>query len=393
MQLESLDILFSNSWRQFKEKFSVIVPIFLIPAALLCVGQILVAQGSFIAALVGGIINFLGFIVSIAASIALVSAIGKGTDFAGSFKMGITLFWGSIWIGLLVGLAAFGGFVMFVIPGIMLGIQLALSSYVYVLEGKRGMNALVLSREYVKGYWWAFFGRMLLCSLIFGVVLLVIYLPLKLILGDVIGGVVYYIITLFLTPFSVCYNFEIYKNLQRLKPGAADEAAKGKREFLFVSMVVGIIGVILGFILLVLALFFAPAFIQKFHETYPNGYQYPAQTTQGQMKVAPTSGPIGIKVVLSGPMMFDATNTIFMNGYVAARNIPVSSSDTLTFAVPGDLAPDCDPNEACPQFVLPVTPGVTYGVSVKNSQGLVSTGNFTVTSSSAGKAPNIPAGH
>jgi hypothetical protein len=76
------------------------------------------------------IINLLSVIVSIIASVALLSAFAKSTDFAASYQTGIRLFWALIWLVILVSLVAIGGFVMLVIPGIILTIQLAFVSYV-----------------------------------------------------------------------------------------------------------------------------------------------------------------------------------------------------------------------------------------------------------------------
>ncbi len=77
---------------------------------------------------------------------------------------------------------------MLIVPGIILSLALIFSSFALVLENRRGLDALMQSRAYAKGYWWAIFGRYLLFGLCFGAAILAIYLPALLIFGKIIGG-------------------------------------------------------------------------------------------------------------------------------------------------------------------------------------------------------------
>ena len=388
MQLDPIGILFSKSWRRYQERFAVLTSIFLVPLALIGIGELLITRQTILALALGGVINLLGGIISVAASLAMVAAIGGNEDFAASYRTGFKLFWASVWIAILASLASFGGLILFVVPGIILAVQLALVRYALVLEGKNGMDALAQSREYVKGYWWAFVGRGLLLGLLFGAIMLVLYLPFKLIAGGIEAGLIYGILLLLFAPFSAVYSYEIFDNLRRLKPNAAEAAAKTEKGFLKVCMVVGVVGIIGVIILLFAALAFLPAAIMKWSAMHPGGYNYaysPSSGTstlpgEGQVRVSPATGPVGTLVTISGPVNFDATNTIFMNGYVAVRDVSPSADGMLSFKIPASLLPNCDPHEMCPQFVLPVRPGMGYGVAVTNSQGIVSAGTFTVAS-------------
>jgi hypothetical protein len=99
----------------------------------------------------------------------------------------------------------------------------------------------------------------------------------------------------------------------------------------------------------------------------------------GQMQLSPDSGPIGTSVTISGPVIFDGTNTIFMNGFVAAKEVAPDSDGNLTFTIPENLAPDCQTGQACPQFLMKPSPNA-YDISVRGLDGMVSAGIFTVTS-------------
>jgi hypothetical protein len=271
MKLDSIGALFAKSWKRYQERFGVVVMIFLLPLALIGIGDVLIAQQTTTAAALGALLCLIGGIISIAASVAMVAAIGKGEDFFAAYNTGFKLFWASIWIGILVGLAYFGGIILLVIPGIILAVQLAFVQYVLVIENNTGMMALAQSREYIKGYWWAFVGRGLLLGLISIAAILVIYLPVQLIFGGIVGILAYGIILLLLTPFSVVYSYEIFDNLRRMKPDAAAAAAKAETGFLKVCMVFGVI----GFVGILLAIFAAIAFSPQSDN---HQYAYPPAT-------------------------------------------------------------------------------------------------------------------
>lgn len=108
----------------------------------------------------------------------------------------------------------------------------------------------------------------------------------------------------------------------------------------------------------------------------------------------PTSGPTGTLVSLTG-FGFTNSNTVLIDGMVAARNVPVASSiavacttnpscrggirQTLTFTVPEYLSPNCPSGSMCPLYVRQLQPG-RYPLTITNSNGASNTVYFTVTS-------------
>lgn len=83
-------------------------------------------------------------------------------------------FLGLLWVYLLSAAVVWGGILLFLIPGIIVGIYLYLSQYVYAAEGARGFAAVLRSRELVYGVWWAMFGRVLAVGLIIGFITIII---------------------------------------------------------------------------------------------------------------------------------------------------------------------------------------------------------------------------
>lgn len=243
--MDPLGILFANAWQRFKARFWVLIWIFFIPGVFLVAGQLLSSRAGAGAGAqaAGGILSFIGTIISIMASLAIINALAHGTDFAGSYRVGLKLFWAALWISILNVVAVVGGLALLIVPGIILGVTLMFSNYALVIEDKRGLSALMQSRAYVKGYWWAIVGRAVLVTLIFFAALILIYAPSLLLLGQAIGSVVYLVLLLCFTAFSTSYMYEIYENLRRLKPGMTEETLKKGGRFVSVCMVIGIIAI------------------------------------------------------------------------------------------------------------------------------------------------------
>lgn len=109
-----------------------------------------------------------------------------------------------VWVTLLVGLVVFAGILFFIIPGIIFSIWFSLSKYVFVAEGKEGAKALTKSRELVMGNWWGIFGRILVVTLLAG---LISYIPL---FGPMIN-------LFFMVPFVQIYLYLLYEDLRKKK--------------------------------------------------------------------------------------------------------------------------------------------------------------------------------
>ena len=109
---------------------------------------------------------------------------------------------------------------------------------------------------------------------------------------------------------------------------------------------------------------------------------------------SPSAGAVGTTVTLTG-FGFTSNNTILMDGNVAARNVPISSSiaiacttnptchgginQSLIFTVPSSLTPNCPIGSMCPMYLRAVTPG-QYSITVQNANGTSNASTFTVTS-------------
>jgi hypothetical protein len=280
--MDPISALFSASWRTYKERFTVLIKIALIPALFLALGTILVSRG-FPASVFGSLFNLAGGILTIFASIAAILSLEQKTDFNGSYRKSVSFFWPFLWVSILSGLAVIGGFIMLIVPGIILSIALGFSRFIVIVENRRGLNVLTQSRAYAKGYWWAILGRYVLLGLCFAAVMLVIDLPITLLLGKVTGALIYAILLLFITPFSFVYLYNIYKNLAALKPEVAASQATTGKKFLTASAIVGLATpIILLILFIILIAVFAKPYLDrnsKLLQQLQYQYEYGAATS------------------------------------------------------------------------------------------------------------------
>lgn len=110
---------------------------------------------------------------------------------------------------------------LLIIPGIIMGIYYSLAIWVYFYEGIKGNAALKRSRELVKDYWWAVFGRLILVGLVVG---FVINLPTAFMDKDSIATANYSFISTILefliAPLIIVYTRQIYLSLVKIKSSA-----------------------------------------------------------------------------------------------------------------------------------------------------------------------------
>jgi hypothetical protein len=122
-------------------------------------------------------------------------------------------------------------------------------SYVFVIEHRRGLDALRQSKDYIKGYWWAVAGRVILLGLFYMALAMIVDFPVALLAGRTAGSIVSMALALFFIPFSIIYHYLIFKNLRELKPELADARPEKGGGFIKASAIVGFVAPILIVIL------------------------------------------------------------------------------------------------------------------------------------------------
>jgi hypothetical protein len=134
-----------------------------------------VASAALLAALVG-LLLYQVLVGAITRTIATEVA-GQDLGLEQSYRFGFARLGPILVVSVVVGLATLLGLIVFIIPGIYIGVRLAVSIQALVVEGKRGTEAMRRSWELVGGHWWHAAFTLLVGALITGVVNAVITAP------------------------------------------------------------------------------------------------------------------------------------------------------------------------------------------------------------------------
>jgi hypothetical protein len=267
LSLHSIGSLFRDSWDLYKERWQVLVEIVLLPTLIVVLGYVLFYLG-FPFSILGGLIVFIGYIIFVFSMLPLIFSLHHTAGVDASYKATIGWFWAFVWVTILELLAVMGASIMLIVPGIWLGVALMLMIYVFVIEHRRGIDALRQSKDYIKGYWWAVLGRVLLLGLIFLAATIIIEIPVMIIAGNAARILVTMVLTLFFVPFSMIYQYVIFENLRALKPELADAQTKKGTGFIKTSAVVGIVVPVLAVCALIVAMGFGMFYNMRHIDRY-----------------------------------------------------------------------------------------------------------------------------
>mgnify|MGYP001587406703 CR=1 FL=1 len=264
--------IFGQAWTIYKQRLGTFLGVMAIPMLIMVVLLAVLAGGGllgisllsskFAAGDIGllillAILFFVIIFISQAwGQTALLYAVKDSQERIGvmeSYRRGWHKIFSYWWVGLLAGFITLGGFLLLIVPGIIFATWFSLAVFILIAEDLKGMNALLKSKEYVKGKWGGVFWRFFFIgaiSLIISLVPVLIFSLLKIPFGSEISR---FVIGLFLTPLVMTYSFLVYSNLKALKGEIAFAPTGGKKAaFIFV----GILG-----ILLIPAILFSTVFL------------------------------------------------------------------------------------------------------------------------------------
>lgn len=263
--------ILSQAWSLYKQRLAIFLGVMIIPMLVQTGLLAVLAPGGFLGFsflspkfTAGGIglliilviVFFLVFSINQAwGQTALLYAIKDSQEGIGvreAYRRGwhkILSYW---WVLFLTDFIVLGGFLLFVVPGIIFAVWFSMAIFVLVAEDLKGMNALLKSREYVKGKWGGVFWRLFFIAALNVVISwtpTLIFNFLKVPIGREIGG---FVIGLFLTPLSITYMYFVYSKLKAVK-GEVAFAPTGRQKATFI--IAGILGMLVIPVLLFLTLF------------------------------------------------------------------------------------------------------------------------------------------
>lgn len=113
------------------------------------------------------------------------------------------------------------GLLAFIIPGINFFIWCSIALMVYLAEDAKGFDAILLSKQYVQGYWVSVLSRLIFLS----VIVCLISLPLiifRVFNESYIYDILFILILMVVIPVINTFLFLIYGNLKLLKPNSTE---------------------------------------------------------------------------------------------------------------------------------------------------------------------------
>ena len=226
--LSNIGELFGRTWDIFKSRIGTLIVLYLISVVFMVIPLgIFLGAGYLIGILypdlktislsVGGVLGMVigttGMFWGIAAflfavvnaDLRIIDALGKGWQKCWSF----------MWLSLIVGFIITGGFLLLLIPGIIFLVWFSLAQFVFANEDERGLNAIIKSKEYVRGYFLDVFVRLLLLWVISAVMGII----------PLIGPV----LTVLFVPFMMIFIYLIYSDLREIKGDISFSPSTGEK--------------------------------------------------------------------------------------------------------------------------------------------------------------------
>ncbi len=123
-----------------------------------------------------------------------------------------------IWVMLLVIILVSFGLLFLIIPGIILAISIAFSSFIVVTGKGRGVAVLKKSRQYVKGIWFDVFVRFLVVGLLGILLSIALELSQNIMVGffstdTAAVEILDFLYQLLVAPYFLVYGYELYKDV------------------------------------------------------------------------------------------------------------------------------------------------------------------------------------
>lgn len=161
-------------------------------------------------------------VVSVLQQAALISAVSSpATPAVGaSYSAAWQKFGPYLWTTILASIAIGIGFILLIIPGVIVAVWFAMAMYIVMLEGKSGVAALSASKAYVSGRWFKVFGYLLAMAgvvIVFSIICSIITGILSAIsteLGSLVNLVLNLVLNLVVMPWMMAYGYLLYQALR-----------------------------------------------------------------------------------------------------------------------------------------------------------------------------------
>lgn len=134
---------------------------------------------------------------------------------AGAYRAATTFFWRYLGMSIVMSVLIVIGFLLLIVPGIILSVWFTFAAFVLVLENQSIRGSLRQSREYVRGRWWGVFGRLIVLTLVALVISVLFGVVISLLaMGPAIDELILMIMNLALVPVMMGYMYLMYQDIK-----------------------------------------------------------------------------------------------------------------------------------------------------------------------------------
>jgi len=244
-QVTTIGILLSSTWEQYKERAIPILAVVLISTAVIG-GMVMIVT---LCAVFGGLLLvhvedtktvtsilvatlFVVFLIIIILALwfqtaMLAIVIRKDLGIIEAFQTGWNYLRPMTWVLTIFSGILLTGFILGILPAVLCLVWFSFCFYILIEEDRRGLDSLLASMEYVKGYWWNTFGKLFVIWFI-----------------SIIIGIVPFIGTVFTVlfyPFLMLFMLNMYRDLKKIKGEVEITAGPETRAFWWIVTWVGLI--------------------------------------------------------------------------------------------------------------------------------------------------------
>jgi len=205
--------LFRQSWELYQKRFVTLILLYLLTMLAVIIPTALAVGLAFLMTLIAGGIAFfvtvsLGILVGIACALwcysgFLCAVVDNTLRLEDALTRGKKLLLPLAWIFLLTGFIITGGYFLLIIPGVIFTVWFFFAQFIVPGENVRGMEALLKSREYVRGRWLDVALRLFLIWVVSGVVSLIPFFGM--------------ILAVLFFPYVMIFHCLIYRDLRAIK--------------------------------------------------------------------------------------------------------------------------------------------------------------------------------
>jgi hypothetical protein len=271
-RLPGINELLSEAWKVFTIRFKSLLATYLwqivlfllaiVPAAILLIAGYALGYRSledlgaveWVVMVLVGLFTMIALVyVQIWTQVALIVNILKrdtGVTYKESYKQGRLFVGPYFWTSFLTAVLVLGGLVLLIVPGILLALWTIFASVIVVAENRKGMDAIVASREYMRGLAGKIIGRIIIVGLVcfavfFGATAIISVIPMDENILNLISQILWIPLEIFMSVYFVL----LYEKVKAIKGQVPPTDKKMKRKYAWIA----IAGVVLVPLLVVVA--------------------------------------------------------------------------------------------------------------------------------------------